>query len=64
MYVVIEWNQASRRPSLYGDALYDIEDEAREVAKQATKDRGVRRESYTVHEVENDWLWDSDEESA
>ena len=53
-YVVIEWNQASHRPRVSGDgALYDSEDEAREIAArdQHETDAVGRRERWTVAEV-------------
>lgn len=55
-YVVLEWNQASGRPRLATDDLFDEVTEAQKVAGEATQDarsRG-RRESYTVHEVDMD----------
>lgn len=50
MYVVIEYNQASRWPALYSDALYDSEVEAIEAleyAKTGNRANG-RNESYAV----------------
>lgn len=55
-YVVIEWSQASRLPSLVEDVLYDEPGEAQDVANWHTKDareRG-RRERYSVHAVERE----------
>jgi hypothetical protein len=63
VYVVIEWNQASGRPGLATDEVFDTEEQARSAAKEYTDSRGHRRESYSVHAVEDDWLWRSDEEA-
>lgn len=62
-YVILEWNQASHQPSVYGSDVYMHEDEAIEVAKVAAADaqsRG-RREHYTVHELD-DCSWSSSQE--
>lgn len=60
-YIVLEWNQASGQPSVYGSDVYMTEDEAIEQAQLTHADarsRG-RRESYTVHELD-DPAWTSD----
>lgn len=53
MFVVIEWNQASHRPSLVGIDVYDTEAEARDVALEEERRTLVcaRRERFTVHEL-------------
>lgn len=53
-YVVIEWNQASGRPSLYADTLWDSAEEASSEANLATgenRSRG-RLEAFTVAAVD------------
>lgn len=56
MFVVVEWNQASGRPSLVNSDVYDRRADAQEVADEAlayTKSCG-RRERYTVHELSDE----------
>jgi hypothetical protein len=56
-YVLIEWNQASLRPSIASDELYsnraDAIEDARTCQDEATK--VGRRERYSVAEVSEDW---------
>lgn len=52
-YVIVEWNQASGRPSIWSEDTYDDVEFAAMVAEEEQKqnrDRG-RRERYTVHEL-------------
>lgn len=59
--IVLEWNQASGQPRVWGNGVYMTEEEAIEEARRAHADarsRG-RRESYTVHEID-DPAWTSD----
>ena len=52
-YVVIEWNQASGRPRLADDVLYDDADQAEEMAGQLRADTAAagRRERFTIHPI-------------
>ena len=55
MFVVLEWNQASQQPRIYGgDQLDDNRAAAEKLAAAAREDahRRGRREQYTVHEVD------------
>lgn len=55
MFVILEWNQASGRPSVYGGDVYYTEADADVDVVSAREDgrqRG-RRETYTVHELED-----------
>lgn len=51
MFVVIEWNQASHQPRVFGNEVYQDPDDARTVCEQATADAAPRREQYTVHQL-------------
>jgi hypothetical protein len=53
MYVVIEYNQASRWPGLWSDTLYDDREEALTAmaeAKAENRERG-RLEGYAIAQV-------------
>jgi hypothetical protein len=63
VYVVLEWNQASHRPSVFGNEVYDSVDDAIEDcagAREDAKARG-RGERYTVHELDEVEDFDADE---
>lgn len=54
-YVVLEWNQASHQPSVFGSDIYDSSEEA-ETEAQYWRDKlaasgSGRRERYTVAEL-------------
>lgn len=54
-YVVVEWNQASHQPTIYGEDIYYSSEEAEREAQYrrdalAASSSG-RRERYTVAEV-------------
>lgn len=53
MYVVIEYNQASRWPALYADTLWDTRDEALEEMERARTDNRNhgRMEAYAIASV-------------
>jgi len=53
VFVIVEWNQASRQPSIAIDEVYDTEAEAQGFAQQLRDALGEigRREEYTVHEL-------------
>lgn len=52
-YVVIEWNQASRRPGIADGALWDKPGDAQTSADgyRSEAARNQRGETYTVHAV-------------
>jgi hypothetical protein len=60
-YIVLEWNQAGGQPCIHG-GLHAAFDDARNAARAAvTENRSNgRRETYSVHEVDDDWTWHSD----
>lgn len=64
MYVVLEWNQASGRPSIYRGDLHEDRRYAIEVAEEATEEATSmgRRERYTVHALSDDPVWAEVEE--
>lgn len=62
MYVVIEWNQASRRPRVVDEEIHENDASAVEAAAWHTANRGARRERYTVHAVDEDAIWDGQED--
>ncbi len=51
MFVVLELNQASHQPSVYGADIYDTETEAEEYAQIGREETSKvgRRESYQVY---------------
>jgi hypothetical protein len=55
-YVVVEFNQASGRPKLCGDAVYDGRETADDDAEDpaATARRANRRETYRVFRLDED----------
>lgn len=60
MFVIIEWNQASQRPSVASDEVYDDREDAENMAEllRLAMAKVGRGERYTVHE-----LLDNEEES-
>jgi len=53
MYVVVEFNQASHRPSIADDTVFDAVSDAREIAAelQGGIDLIGRRETFRVYEL-------------
>lgn len=62
-YVIVEWNQASGRPSIWSEDTYDDLEFAAMIAEEEQKqkrDHG-RRETYTVHEL-GDQVWPDEQD--
>lgn len=53
-YVVVEINQASKQPKLAVEDVFDVQEEAEELAADMTDEnrRNDRRETYIVFELE------------